>query len=566
MAADPQSDFLSPNPSRDTAEPHLQAAYILENIADAFVALDKNWHILYANREACRINQKPLAEFVGKVHWEEWPAAVGTELERQFRRTMTERVPAHFEHRYVLEPYDVWLEIDAYPSEDGINLFYRDISSRKRAEEELRRSEQRYRSLIEATAEIVWTNSPEGEMQGPQPGWGSFTGQTEAEYQGYGWAQAVHPDDAQATIDAWNLAVAARRPFLFEHRVRRRDGVYRTFAIRAAVVLDESGAIREWVGVHTDITERREVERSVRESETRKAAILEAALDCIVTIDEEQRIIEWNPAAERTFGYSPAQALGQPMAALLIPPALRSAHAQGLAHYLATGEGPILNQRIEVPALHANGTEFPVELAVVPITLDGRFLFTAYLRDLTERRRAEMELHLAAARQRAFLRDVLAGVTEGHLILCHSSDEMPALLTALSEPIALSQAAGLSELRRRTREAAESLPVSVERTHELVTAVSEAGMNAVVHAGGGVGQVFVSDLKETMQVKIVDAGAGITLENLPHATLKRGYTTSGTLGHGMKMMLQTADRVFLLTGSAGTTVLLEQDRVAASFW
>ena len=566
MASDSQSDFLSTNPARDTTEPHFHAAYILENIADAFVALDKNWHILYANREACRINQKPLAEFVGKVHWEEWPGAVGTELERQFHRTMRERVPTHFEHRYLLEPYDIWLEIEAYPSEDGINLFYRDITSRKRAEEELKRSEQRYRSLVEATAEIVWTNSPEGKMQGPQPGWGGFTGQTEAEYQGYGWAQAIHPDDAQATVEAWSQAVAARQTFLFEHRVRRHDGVYRAFAIRAAAVLDDGGAIREWVGVHTDITERKEAERAVRESETRKRAILEAALDCIVTMDEDQRIIEWNPAAERTFGYSQAQALGQPMASLLVPPSLRIAHAQGLAHYLATGEGPILNQRIEVPGLHANGTQFPVELTVVPIILEGRFLFTAYVRDLTERRRAEEELSLAVVRQRTFLRDVLAGVTEGHLILCHTPDELPGLHSTFGEPIALSPEGGLGQLRQRTREAAERLPLSSERAHELVTAVSEAGMNAVVHAGGGTGQVCVSDRRDMMQVKIVDAGAGITLENLPHATLKRGYTTSGTLGHGMKMMLQTADRVFLLTGSAGTTVLLEQDRVAAPFW
>ena len=145
---------------------------------------------------------------------------------------------------------------------DGLNLFYRDITARKQDQEEhLRRSEERYRSLVEATAEIVWTNSPEGEMRGPQPGWGGFTGQTEAQYRGYGWAQAVHPEDAQPTVDAWNQAVAARRPFLFEHRVRRHDGVYRHLRHpRRRRAGRMTGSIREWVGVHTDVTERRAIE------------------------------------------------------------------------------------------------------------------------------------------------------------------------------------------------------------------------------------------------------------------------------------------------------------------
>ncbi|HEY9846098.1 MAG TPA: EAL domain-containing protein, partial [Candidatus Caenarcaniphilales bacterium] len=133
------------------------------------------------------------------------------------------------------------------------------------AEQALQQSEQRFRSLVEATSRIVWTNSPEGEMRGFQPSWGEFTGQSEAEYQGYGWARAVHPDDAQPTIDAWQQAVANRSMFVFEHRVRRYDGIWRTFSIRGIPVLEADGiTIREWVGVHTDITERKQVEEQLR--------------------------------------------------------------------------------------------------------------------------------------------------------------------------------------------------------------------------------------------------------------------------------------------------------------
>jgi len=103
-------------------------------------------------------------------------------------------------------------------------------------------------------------------MRGEQPGWTAMTGQTRAEYQDYGWAQVVHPEDTQATVEAWNETVRTRRTFNHEHRLRTVDGMWRHFAIRAIPVLDATGDIREWVGVHTDITEQREAEAELRES------------------------------------------------------------------------------------------------------------------------------------------------------------------------------------------------------------------------------------------------------------------------------------------------------------
>lgn len=124
--------------------------------------------------------------------------------------------------------------------------------------QELRLSNSRFQAAMDAVGDILWTNSADGRMTGEQPAWSRLTGQSFEEYQGYGWSRAVHPEDAQPTIEAWNEAVAARRVFVFEHRVRRRDGVWRRFAIRGVPVIDENGAILEWVGVHRDITEERE--------------------------------------------------------------------------------------------------------------------------------------------------------------------------------------------------------------------------------------------------------------------------------------------------------------------
>jgi two-component system, cell cycle sensor histidine kinase and response regulator CckA len=118
-------------------------------------------------------------------------------------------------------------------------------------------------------------------------------------------------------------------------------------------------------------------------------AILESALDCIITMDADGLVREFNPAAERVFGYRREAAVGQELATLIIPPALRERHRQGLAKYLATGDGPVLGRRIEIAAVRSDGTEILVELAITPLRISGRPVFTAYLRDITERVRTE---------------------------------------------------------------------------------------------------------------------------------------------------------------------------------
>ncbi|MGA7366522.1 MAG: PAS domain S-box protein [Candidatus Sulfotelmatobacter sp.] len=138
-------------------------------------------------------------------------------------------------------------------------------------------------------------------------------------------------------------------------------------------------------------------ERQLKRSEVRKAAIVDSALDCIVTIDHEGCITEFNPAAEHTFGYRRDEVLGRHLADVIIPPSLRERHRQGFARYLATGEARVLGKRIEMTAVRADGSEFPVELAIARIPLDGPPSFTGCLRDITERKRAEHELRRSEA-------------------------------------------------------------------------------------------------------------------------------------------------------------------------
>lgn len=193
--------------------------------------------------------------------------------------------------------------------------------------------------------------------------------------------------------------------------------------------------------------------------------------------------------------------------------------------------------------------------------------------DLTDRKVAEIEREqmrqqnerllreaaTVALQQKGFLRDILYSVTEGKLHLCNSIDELPPLPPKQAGPIGVSSI-NLREIRVVTSEIASRHGVEGERCIDLVTAVGEAAMNAVVHGGGGIADVYAEPGR--VLVSIEDRGHGIDLSNLPRATLERGYTTEGSLGHGFFMILNFSDRLFLKTGADGTTVVIEQNRTS----
>jgi PAS domain S-box-containing protein len=138
--------------------------------------------------------------------------------------------------------------------------------------------------------------------------------------------------------------------------------------------------------------ERRRADEALRESEARKRAVLEAALDAIFTIDQYGRILEVNPATERTFGFAASEMVGQELAALIVPPALREAHRQGLERQRRTGEAKVLGRVLEMPALRRDGHEFPSELTISRVEVEGSPLFVGFVRDVTERRSLEAQL------------------------------------------------------------------------------------------------------------------------------------------------------------------------------
>src|SRR5205823_1557916 len=135
--------------------------------------------------------------------------------------------------------------------------------------------------------------------------------------------------------------------------------------------------------------ERSRADTELRASEARLTAIIDAALDAVVTMDGDGLVRSWSPQAERVFGWPASEAVGRKLSSTIIPPRYRDAHERGLARFLASGEGPVLNQRIEITGLRRDGREIPVELTITPVRLEGAWLFSAFVRDISERKLVE---------------------------------------------------------------------------------------------------------------------------------------------------------------------------------
>jgi PAS domain S-box-containing protein len=154
-----------------------------------------------------------------------------------------------------------WVTARAHPIRDAagavleVMLMHEDITERVVAERALRTREARFRSLVMATSQIVWTNTPDGHVLEDSPSWRAFTGQTYDEWKALGWLDALHPDDRERTGRLWAHCVTTRGVFETEYRLRRADGQYRWTAVKGVPVLDEDGAVREWIGANTDIHE-----------------------------------------------------------------------------------------------------------------------------------------------------------------------------------------------------------------------------------------------------------------------------------------------------------------------
>jgi PAS domain S-box-containing protein len=253
---------------------------LVENASDALFVHAADGVIVDVNRRACESLGYAREELVGRPVTDIDPDVTADVL-RRIRAELEAGRPVEFETRHRRRDGTTFpVEVRSSPFELGGRrlalALARDVTDRQRAQEAVRRSEERYRTLVAATTSIVWDTLAGGDFDTPQPGWTAFTGQPVEQHHGWGWLDAIHPDDRESTRRAWLAAAAARTTYHAEHRVRRADGEYRDMIARAVPILNGDGAVREWVGVHTDVTEQKRADDAIRESEARYRSLADA--------------------------------------------------------------------------------------------------------------------------------------------------------------------------------------------------------------------------------------------------------------------------------------------------
>jgi PAS domain S-box-containing protein len=230
--------------------------------------MDHDFRIIQMNRQALRLDGRDARDIIGLTHWEAWPLSLGTAVETAYRRVMTEHVPLALEHRYVDSTHDIWLDISAYPTSEGIALFYRDISARKHAEERLTESERRLALAMRAGQLGVFEY-----IHGPPPVsyWdsalrGIWGVDEDVEINEDLFWSTIHPADAAEVKAIWRRAeqVDGNHRFDVQYRIRRPiDGALRWLRVAAEVVFDENGPSRI-VGTIRDITGRKAAEEQTQ--------------------------------------------------------------------------------------------------------------------------------------------------------------------------------------------------------------------------------------------------------------------------------------------------------------
>jgi len=284
-----------------------------------------------------------------------------------------------------------------------------DIDDQKRAEEALRESEHESRLIVDSIPGLIAVLDTSGEIERVNQPILDYLGKPLEELRQWAVDDTIYPDDRPGYLQAFERAFAAGDPFEYEAvRIRRFDAVYRWFTMRGLPLRDRRGHIVRWYFLLTEVDDRKRAEDELRRSEARHRVVVETASDAVVSIDEGGAIILANPATKRIFGYSPEELIGKPLT-VLMPGAMGKRHEAGLKLYLETGARQLNWQGTEMAAMRANGEEFPAEVSFGEMTVDQRKVFTGFIRDISEKKRAQQELHNTQAELSRMMRVMTMG-------------------------------------------------------------------------------------------------------------------------------------------------------------
>ncbi|MGZ5619617.1 MAG: PAS domain S-box protein [Methylobacter sp.] len=254
------------------------------------------------------------------------------------------------------------------------------------AESAFAESEERFRQLAEMAGEWLWEQDPDGYYSYCSAAVTQILGYSPNEVLGKHYTEFLSPQD-KANQQQYTTSHQPFYALLFHYR--HKDGREILTESTGLPIIDANGKLLKWRGVDRDITAKMHFQDALIESEKRTRLIIESSLSAIVIMNSYGIIIDWNHPAEKIFGWTKDEAIGRRLDELIIPSSLHDAHRQGLARFLSTGTGPLLNKLIEQTAIRRDGTEFPVELSISPLKLGNAYIFSGFIHDITERKRLE---------------------------------------------------------------------------------------------------------------------------------------------------------------------------------
>ena len=275
----------------------------IERVSDAFVALDKNWCYTYMNKKAGEIFHCDPLQIIGKHIWTEFPEGVGQPFYKAYYKAMDEQQYSLIEASY--PPYDLWFENHIYPSSDGLTIYFKDVTERKRAQRKLESSEKYFRSLIENSSEAIVLIDNTGKVLYQSPSTERISGYSLEEMQALGGLEFIHPDDREKNASTFSLLVRSYGSSLTKsHRLRRKDGSYVWIEGTYTNLLKDEN-VNAIVYNYHDVTERIEAEQKLSESESRYRQLIQYLPEAIYNCDNEGRILLYNQAAVDLWGRKP---------------------------------------------------------------------------------------------------------------------------------------------------------------------------------------------------------------------------------------------------------------------
>jgi PAS domain S-box-containing protein len=249
-------------------------------------------------------------------------------------------------------------------------------------------------NVIETIPALVVCALSDGAVEFVNRAWQEYTGYSPKKLNDSGWRSIIHADDLPRFVDEWNIALSAGRSFETEARIKRSDGQYRWFLIKKALAVlgtrDRQPSLRTLIAFE-DIDARKQSQIKLQQSEARYRLLIETASDAVISADESGTITFANPSAMSIFGYAPNDLIGKPLT-ILMPEFLRSAYQEGLRRYASTGERQFNWHGTELVGLRNNREEFPIAVSLGELISDGKRVFTAFIRDISEQKRAQESL------------------------------------------------------------------------------------------------------------------------------------------------------------------------------